>query len=198
MSVFSDLVADVYTLTNRPELVDMTKLAVRSATLKAHQTDFYPKDLYETGIEWNPVAYIQSLEYRLVVPRWRAFKYLRKYDNTTSPGTPGKFFEFLSAESILDDYGVHEENVCYLAGEVLQIRSDTQDRNMLLGCYRHPDVNEATYSSWIALDHRMAIVYGAAGIVAKATGYDEVKVDLDNMLREEYALLKQEVIGEGY
>lgn len=69
MSVFSDLVADVYTLTNRPELVDMTKLAVRSATLKAHQTDFYPKDLYETGIEWNPVAYIQSLEYRLVVPR---------------------------------------------------------------------------------------------------------------------------------
>lgn len=198
MSVFSDLVTDVYALTNRPDLEAMTKLAIRAATLKAHQTDYYPKDLYETGIEWNPTAFVQSLEYRTTVPRWRAFKYLRKFDATTSPGTPGRHFALIEPESILDDYEVHKENTCYLAGEFLQIRSDTKDKNMLLGCYRNPDTVEATYSSWIALDHRMAIIYGAAGIVAKNTGYDEAKVDLDNLLREEYTLLKQEVTGEGY
>lgn len=198
MSVFSDLVADVYTITNRPELVDQTKLAIRSATLKAHHTDFYPRDLYETGILWNPVSFLQSLEYKVLVPRWRAFKYLRKYDATTSPGTPGEFFEFMQAESILDDYGVHKENVCYLAGSVIQIRSNTEDEYMLLGCYRNPDTAEATYDSWIASEHRNAILYGAASIVFAATGYDEMKATMDRLVADEYMLLKQELTGEGY
>jgi len=64
MATFAELVADVYIATNRPDLVTQTALAVKVATLKAHQTDFYPKDIFETGIQWNPVAYVQSLSYR--------------------------------------------------------------------------------------------------------------------------------------
>lgn len=198
MSTYSDLVADVITITNRPDLVDLTKLAVRHATLKAHKLDFFPKDIYETGIQWQTPAYIQSLEYRNLVPRWRALKYLRKYDFTTSPGTAGELFKVITPELILDDYNFQKDNVCYLAGESLEIRSNTKDANMLLGCYRHPDTTEANYDSWIALDQSSAIVYEAARSVFKQIGYDEQAQEMQSEVTDQYSLLRQEIIGEGY
>jgi len=198
MSTYSDLVADVITITDRPDLTDLTKLAVRHATLKAHKLDFFPKDIYETGIQWQIPAYIQSLEYRTLVPRWRALKYLRKYDFTTSPGTAGKLFEVITPELILDNYEFQRDNVCYLAGESLEIRSNTIDLYMLLACYRHPDTTEATYDSWIALDHSSAIVFEAARVVFKQTGFDEQATEMNALVTDEYALLRQELIGEGY
>lgn len=198
MSTYSDLVADVITVTNRPDLVDLTKLAVRHATLKAHKLDFFPKDIYETGIQWQTPAYIQSLEYRNLVPRWRALKYLRKYDFTTSPGKAGDIFKVITPELILDDYNFQKDNVCYLAGESLEIRSNTKDANMLLGCYRHPDTTEATYDSWVALDQPTAIVYEAARSVFKQIGYDEQASEMQSEVTDQYSLLRQEIIGEGY
>ena len=53
MATFTELCNDVYTMTKRPDLVAETKLAVKAATLKAHQSDFYPKDIYETGIQFS-------------------------------------------------------------------------------------------------------------------------------------------------
>ena len=198
MSTYSNLVADVIIITNRPDLVDLTKLAVRHATLKAHKLDFFPKDLYETGIEWQTPAYIQSLEYRNLIPRWRAFKYLRKYDFTTSPGTPGDLFTMITPELILDSYEFQKDNVCYLAGESIEIRSNTLDAHMLLGCYRHPDTTETSYDSWVALDQPSAIVHEAARYVFKQIGYDEQATEQRNEVIDQYALLKQEIIGEGY
>lgn len=198
MSTYSDLVADVITITNRPDLTDLTKLAVRHATLKAHKLDFFPKDIYETGIQWQTPAYIQSLEYRNLVPRWRALKYLRKYDFTTSPGKAGDIFQLITPELILDDYNLQKDNVCYLAGESLEIRSNTKDANMLLGCYRHPDTTEANYDSWVALDQPSAIVYEAARSVFKQIGYDEQASEMQSEVTDQYSLLRQEIIGEGY
>lgn len=198
MATYADLVADVITITNRPDLVDLTKLAVRHATLKAHKLDFFPKDIYETGIQWQIPAYIQSLEYRTLVPRWRALKYLRKYDFTTSPGTPGDIFSVITPELILDSYNFQKDNVCYLAGEALEIRSNTKDINMLLSCYRHPDTTEATYDSWIALDQPAAIVHEAARSVFKQIGYDEQSAEQRVEVTDQYSLLRQEIIGEGY
>lgn len=194
MASFTDLYNDVIAITNRPDLVDQTKLAIRSATLKAHHSDFYPKDLFETGIEWSAPALLQSLEYKAVVPLWRSFKYLRKYTN----GTPNTFFTMLTPEETLDDYGVNRENIVYLAGSFIEIRSTTLDQYMLLGCYIHPDVKEATYTSWIAEDHPFAIVYEAAANVFKQTGYDEQFAVYRDLKNQEYEILKQEVTGQGY
>lgn len=198
MSTYSDLVADVITITNRPDLIDLTKLAVRHATLKAHKLDFFPKDIYETGIQWQTPAYIQSLEYRNLVPRWRALKYLRKYDFTASPGKAGEIFKVITPELILDEYEFQKDNVCYLAGESLEIRSNTKDAYMLLGCYRHPDTTEANYDSWIALDQPSAIVYEAARSVFKQIGFDEQAKEMQSEVADQFTILRQEIIGEGY
>ena len=53
MTTLTDLCADVYTITNRPDLINETKLAVKAATLKMHQSDYYYRDLLEQGITFD-------------------------------------------------------------------------------------------------------------------------------------------------
>lgn len=196
---YEELVQEVLLITKRPDRLANIGQAVRNATLKAHRTDFYPKDLFETGIQWSIPAYLQSLETKEVVPRWRAIKYLRKYDYnvTTTVGIPGNFFEIVQPESVLDTYRIQKENICYAAGSMLEIRSSTQDAFMLLGCYRYPDITETSFSSWIAEDVPYAIIWGAAGMEFKWMGYDEQEAAMRAAVADEYQLLKQEITGEG-
>lgn len=187
MATLNELISDVYVLTNRPDLVSETKLAVKKATLKMHHSDFYAKDLWETGISWNPVNYIQSLAYKNLNPLWRSLKYLRKYQD----GVPGAFFTFLTPEQSLDRYGVQKDDMCYLAGDQIEIRSSTQDAYMLLGAYLNPNLSDDNFSSWIADDHPYAIITDAAASVFKTIGQDEKAAYFKQDVVEQIALLRQ-------
>lgn len=166
----TELQAEVYTLTGRPDLIAETLLAVRQSTLALHQSDFFWRDLYETGISFTAYSYLQELEYRPIIPRFRALKFLRKSD---SSGTSGAFFTIVQPESILDSYGSDRTDVCYAAGESIEIKSSTLFQYALLGCYLNPDITVAGYSSWIALDHPYAIILEACEKVFKMIGKTE-------------------------
>lgn len=164
----TELIAEVYTITNRPDLVAQTLTAVRSATLKLHQSDYYYKDLREQGVSFSSAEYLQQLEYRTLFPKWRALKYIRKSD---AAGTDtGRFFEIILPENVLDDYKLNRSNVAYVAGELIQMRSDTQFQYMIVGRYDNPDITQGGYDSWIALDHPYAIIFEAASTVFKMVG----------------------------
>ena len=190
MASLNSLMTDVFTITNRPDLIAETKLAVKQATLKMHHVDYFPKDLFETGISWNPADYVQSLAYKNIIPRWRTFKYLRKYQDSR----PGDFFQLLGVEETLDRYAINKDNICYIAGDQLEIRSSTQDTYMLIGCYLHPDITDESYSSWIADEHPFAIVFDAAATVFKMIGFDEQAAYLKQNVTEQIALLRQNQI----
>ena len=145
MAAFSSIVSEVYNLTNRPDLVAETETAVKAATLKAHASDFYPKDLFESGVIFDTAAYFQSLGYKQLLPRWRSLEYLRKYDAVGM--VAGDFLKVITPEQTLDSYSINKENVVYLAGDMLEIRSNTQLQYILLGCYLHPDVTVDGYTS---------------------------------------------------
>ena len=164
----TELIAEVYTITNRPDLVGQTLTAVRSATLKLHQSDYYYKDLRETGVSFVSALYVQQLEYRPLFPKWRALKYVRKTD--VAGTDTGAFLELVVPENVLDSYKQNRNDICYVAGEVIQIRSSTQVQYIILGRYDNPDITQAGYDSWIALDHPYAIVFEAASTVFKMIG----------------------------
>jgi hypothetical protein len=164
----NELIAEVYTITNRADLVAQTLTAIRSATLKLHQSDYYYKDLREQGIAFLSAQYLQQLEYRTLYPRWRALKYVRKTDSTGQE--QGKFFELIVPENVLDDYKLNRTDVCYAAGEIIQIRSSTQVQYCIVGRYDNPDITQSGYSSWVALDHPYSIVFEAASTVFKMIG----------------------------
>lgn len=165
---FAELVSNVYTITGRPDRVAETSAAVQAATLRGHQSDYYYKDIFEAGVAFSSSDYIQNLDYRALLPRWRALKYLRKYDYANS--APSTFLTVIPPELVLDRYKVQKQDVCYVAGDYVQINSATQEQYYLLGCYINPDVTSTGFDSWIALDHPWFIIYDAAAKVEVALG----------------------------
>lgn len=193
----SELLTEVYALTNRPDLTAETTLAIKAATLKAHQTDFYSKDIHETRIVTDTADYIQGIDYISIISNFRALKYLRKYNS--ADGSVGAFLEVLEPEEILDSYGYDRTDVCYIAGRVIEIKSSTQVDNFILGCYVFPVVTSTGYSSWIADLYPYAIVMEAARVVFKTIGYDEQAAAYERLVAEQYALLKMSALSDvGY
>ena len=194
---FAELVDEVYTITGRPDRVAETTAAIKSATLKAHQSDFYYKDIFETGVSFQTSDYLQQLEYRTLIPLWRAVKYLRKYDN--SGQAPGKFLSLVLPENTLDRYVVEKTNIYYAAGAYLNIKSDTQEQYYLLGCYLNPDITNLGYNSWVALDHPYAIIFDAAATVFKAIGKDEEAAAYRQLVAEQFAMIKSSnIVATGF
>lgn len=189
---FASLVADVMTITNRPDLVNETSLAVRAATLKAHQSDDYIKDFYEYSLVFALADFYQSLGYKTVLPLWRKPRYIRKYDAVGA--APGIFFEYVVPEKILNEYKVDRLDIYYVAGSNLQIRSSTSLQYILVGCYQNPIVTQTGYSSWIADDHPFAIIYEAAATVFKMIGLDDQVPVFRGLVAEQFQLLKQHAV----
>jgi hypothetical protein len=187
---FSELQSEVTGLTKRADLLNSHIIpAIKRSTLKLHQKDFFPKDLYEVAVTFPTAAYEQSLDYMVdVSARWRALKYVRKIDSTT--GLPfGEPLKVLSPEQLLDDYGVEKTNVCYEAGLLLQIKTYEEVSQFLIGCYVSPDVTDAAYSSWIATLYPYAIVYESAAVVFTQTGDTERATFYRALAAEESAVI---------
>jgi len=166
----TELQQEVITLTNRPDLAAETLLAVRQSTLALHQMDYWWKDVKETGISFSTPEYLQEIEYRPIIPRFRALKYVRKSDVT---GAGLGMITVVQPESVLDDYGINRVDVAYAAGQSIEIRSSTLLQYCILGYYEHPNITPTGYSSWIAEDHPYAIILEAAEKVFKMIGKSE-------------------------
>lgn len=196
MSTLQFLVDEVYTLTSRDDLIGDTLTALRAATLKAHQSDFFDKDLQEAAIQFDTSAYYQQLEYRNIFPRWRAIKYLRKYDAVGQAA--GSRLTILTVDETMDkSYMADKTDIAYLAGSLYNIKSSTAEQYYLVGYYAHPDVTEATYNSWIALEHPYAIIYEAARTIFKTIGDDAKSASYDKLVAEQYLTLKQQLATVG-
>lgn len=197
MTTLTEMLTDVYTLTGRADLVAETTLAVKSATLKAHMTDFYSKDIHEVRITTDTADYIQGIDIFSIVSNFRALKYLRKYDLVNAE--VGAFLEVLEPEEVLDSYGRDKTDVCYVAGRVIEIKSSTEIDNLILGCYVLPVITTSGYASWIADLYPYAIIMEAARVVFKTIGYDEQAATYERLVAEQYALLKMSALSDvGY
>lgn len=194
---FDELVAEVYILTNRPDLVAETKSAVKAATLKAHKSDFYSKDIFETGVEFASVGFRQSLDYISLLSNFRAFKYFRRVEDENDDA--GTFLDIIAVDEVLDSYGTGRTDIAYIAGRVLEIRSSVEFSKALLGAYVLPIVREVDYTSWVAEQHPFFIIYEAARVIFKATGYDEQSATFGQLVAEEFQELRMAGIADvGY
>jgi hypothetical protein len=185
-AAFTALLADIYTITDRADLVSETTLAVRTATLKLHQSDFYPRDLVESKVQFNTADYFQALAYKALFPQMRKLEYMRKYES----GAPTGFLDVVTPTNVLDSYGIAKEDICYLAGEVIQIRSSTAFTDVLIGFYQNPTTAPDTYASWIDDLYHFAIVTEAAASVFKMIGKDEEAAAYKTLAGEQFMLVR--------
>jgi hypothetical protein len=195
---FAELEAEVYIHTKRSDLVALTKTAIRAATLKAHQTDFYSKDIYETGIDLTVSQARHSIDYITLISNLRALKYIRRVDSLTDENTTN-FFEIVPPELLVDSYSEFKTDVGYIAGRSLELRGAVDFQYIILGAYVNPIATETGYSSWVALLYPDVIILEAARQIFKSQGKSEEETTYNRLVREQYILLRTNALTDvGY
>jgi hypothetical protein len=203
MTDFATLLEGVYSITNHRELIAQTTSAVKSATLQMHRKDFFAKDLLEVALQFTTSDYLQSIEYRTLFPRYRALKVVRKFDPTEAAYPEygmGPFFTIITPEQVLDSYQQTRNDVAYIAGSSINLRSSTAIQYCNIGIYQNPEVGTPeTYSSWIADEFPDAIIYAAAAIVQGGVLRDNAGAQFNNSLamNELQAILTSNITGVG-
>ncbi len=192
---FDELKAEIFLITNRPDLVGETESAIKSATLKAHKSDFYSKDIHEQGVIFESSTFRQSLDYILLIPNFRAFKYFRRVEDENDD--VGKFLAILSVDEILDSYGVNKNDIAYVAGRVLEIRSSVEFNTALLGAYVLPIVTpKEDYTSWVAEQYPFFIIHEAARRIFMSIGQLEESNAQRLLVGEEFITLRAGALSD--
>jgi hypothetical protein len=193
---FQEIYDEIILITKRPDLVDRTKQAIRAATLKAHQSDFYYKDLIEIAVQFTDPFYLQSFVPTEVVPAFRKAKYIRLWAGGLA-GEPGKFLTPIQIENSQDGYGHIKQDVFYMAGQNLQIRGMCALDKVLFGCYQNPIITpEANYNSWIAVEMPYVIIYEAARTIFKSMSYTEQANEYSQLVGEQFQELKLSYVDD--
>lgn len=191
---FIELNSEVQQIVRRPDLVTRIESAIKSATLKLHTTDFYFRDLVEEGVQFDTPNTITNFNPRDIFERYRKVAYVRywHYDDAdvVNLGRPGKVLDHVELGEVLDYYGFPRTEIYYESGELLQIRTKVALSHALIGVYQFPDLNEESYTSWIARDYPYSIVYEAAAKIFGQIGNANQQALMVEEARNQLAILQ--------
>jgi hypothetical protein len=165
---FGQLCADVMVLSGRPDLINDTQLAVRTATLKFHMIDFWKRDLIEKSILLNASASQFQVD-TLQLERFRKLKYIQPLSSDGLTPVDVKLKE-VEPDNIFDQFSARKSDVYYLAGTNLNIKTANGYSGFIIGWYRYPLVMPSNYNSWIADFYPSIITEEAAGRLMYAIG----------------------------
>jgi hypothetical protein len=174
--LFADMLLEVYTITNRPDLIAETKSALRMATAKLHSMDNFARDLVELTYPVAPSAVNVVINTSLSLPTMKGISYIRDTSGAATPTILPKLFTPSNPRMLSDSYGVEILDIWWLAGTNLNIKSSTAVSSLAIGYYANPVLlPEVSYSSWIANLEPYAIILEAAAYLFRMTGNAELQ-----------------------
>ena len=175
MTTFAELESLVIEQTRRPEISSVTKAAIRTATLRAHHTDFFPRDLASGPLTYALSSTAQFYDFPNIsqtLLRLRSLKRSHGIDAVTS--VPGEELEFREADDLFDADGKRRPHIYTRVGDKLRIYFSVPTGAATAFFYQNPQTSEAQYSSWIADTYPDELAAWAAGIVFARTGFTEM------------------------
>ncbi len=176
MTTFAEMQTAVQALTKRPELTALTDLAIRTATLRAHQVDFFPRDQASFVFTYtvNPSEVFTDLTgIHTSIPLLRTPDFLQSEDTLTLQ--PSENLEYVgSFKDFWDHDNVRRTSVFTQIGSTLRCSFAGATGRARLFYWQNPDVSSAGYSSWIADLYKDELAYWAAGIVWARSGFQEI------------------------
>lgn len=171
--LYDSIYQDVMTLTKRPQLDAETHVALRSATRSAHASGAYARDIATQNVQLPNASYITSLDAQILFPRLRGLASVQLLDTSFAPMSNPEI-TIVEFDDIRDpEYHQIKNNIAYLAGTAVNIRSYVPASGYLVGYYQMPLVQREQYNSWIAQLAPEIIVYQAAAIVFGTVGEPE-------------------------
>ena len=182
MTTLAELVASVITITNRPDLLNETTLAVKKATLKEHNAIDYPRDLVKTSaIALDNTSALSR--YSLSLATLGIYTLVRKIDSiaeiaetsySASLSRSGYYgtlqFTELAPTALFDEYNLEKLDYYYRQGNSIELVAARQVNSIVIRYYARPLVGDANYSSWIADLYDYVIYEAAAADIFKLIG----------------------------
>lgn len=174
--LYDEMLENIITLTNRPDLEGETKLALQSATTNAHLTDVYPRDVTSVQVQLPNGANQLALDTPTLFPRIRGISTVRPLDvnQQVISGDRCNQIEVVELGDIRDpEYGNIRNNIAYMSGDKLIIRAPIQGWGFLVDYVQAPQTRREQYSSWVAQLAPSIIWYWAAALVFSTNGNEE-------------------------
>ena len=172
---FAEMQSAVNDLTKRPELVAVTNLAIRTATLRAHAVDFFPRDRASFALTYTPptsTAFVDISGLYTSIPLLRTAEFLQSEDTLSLAATEN--LEYIqSVEQFWDEDNVRRYSVFTQIGDALRCSFAGATGRARLWYYVNPNVSSDCYNSWIADLYKDELAYWAAGIVWARSGFQE-------------------------
>lgn len=172
---FAQMTDLVVAETRRPELGSVTTAAIKSATLRAHHTDFFPRDLVGDSTQTfspNSSAYFYDFpNVSTLFPRCRSIQFVQMLDTVNF--RPVEKLEYRNTNDNYDENGDRRPSIYNLIGDTLRILPQDPTGRIEVFYYQNPNLIELQYSSWIADTYPEELAKWAAGIVFARTGYLE-------------------------
>lgn len=178
-ALYDSMVADVVTITNRPDLAEETKVAVRTATLSVHMLESFPRDVSTELVKLPNAFYVAGFDTQVLFPRFRGVSTIRILDSSFAP-VEFPAIDVVELGDIYDPiYGTLKNNIAYAAGTSLNVRCAVPAYGCLVEYFHLPQVRRESYNSWIAQLYPEPIIYKAASIVLATNGNEEKSKSLD-------------------
>jgi hypothetical protein len=158
----TDLIQEVITNTNRPELLAETKLAIRRATIKMHNLDYFTGDITEGKLSITPTIK-PRIDMTQFGQRFRKFSAIYvMIDGKLSKAIPKIDPEVFNSSSATSGY--------YTLGGTLVIQNCGVVSGIIFQYYTAPVTTDDDYNSWIASKHPFAIIDEASRTVLASVG----------------------------
>jgi hypothetical protein len=200
-TLYTAVLADIYSITNRPDRTAETAIALRKATMKFHLAEQWAKDIGNVQVTLPVVTSGDSFSYRYTLdlsqagslPYFRKLSEIREYNN---PLIGNEYhFKPLDNDRRVDDYVLEDINYYTVVGQAAQLRVNKQLTVLDVDYYLYPDITATQYNSWIAQQFQDAIVCEAAANVFAMIGKDAESQRYAGYFNENLLMLQmQEII----
>lgn len=178
MTTFAELETLVTAQTKRPDIAAITSAAIRTATLRAHHVDFFPRDLAEGILSYTPSSTATSYSFpnlSTLLERPRSLKFVQCVEAAT--GNPVEKLEYRELDDLYDCDGNRRQHVYTLIGDTLRIYPQLTTGSATAFYFKNPSVSSLEYSSWIADMYPDELSQWAAAVVFARTGFAEMAAE---------------------
>lgn len=171
--LYDGMVADIMTLTNRPDLQGETEIALRTATSTLHGAFNFPRDLATAIVKLPNSSYQVAIDIQVSLPRLRGLSLIRGLDVNHQPLVQPQIDIVEIGDIYNPEYGILKSNIAYMGGTSLNVLTNVPLYGFVIDFYQAPQTRREFYNSWIAQLSPEAIVFLAAALVFQTNGNEE-------------------------
>ena len=195
------IIQNVMDVFRRPDMAVQVAQRVRGAILWAHNQDYFPRDRIT---QMQTVQQFENSTIRLGLPPYfRQFEVVRPFDandvainlSTDTPDSVG--YREIDPKQIIGYRNSEEINWYYVAGDVLNIRTNVTPVKLYFMYYATPDLRSDNAVTWITEQYQEMVEFRALGVLYSIIGNQELRNTYMNLANENLEIMLDNAFQSG-